>query len=231
MKTNKYIQILAIFATLALLLVGASYAADIQGANTTVVQSSTGPTVAATTVNAIGGNVTAVNINGTAITDRWAGFYGNISGVVRLSDSTGNKFYQWTVSQLTGSVVYATNGTVSNWSTLDVATYSNMPSYLQQSAADNYSNTFTSNEAFTTNLRSVAGVDYTYTLNASGQNSQFKTYAMTADVSASANDNSTIVFAGKAVQAANSFNGGAADFQIIAPARTQTTYYFYLELP
>jgi len=216
---------------LGLLLMSVSFASAPQGANATFVSSSTGTAPAPTTLTAIGGNVTAVNISGTSVTDRWAGFFGNISGTVRLADSTGNKFYQWTVNVITGSVVYATNGTVSNWSTLQAATYNAMPSYLIQSAADNYSNTFTLNETFTTPLRTVTNVNYTYTLNASGQNSAFKTYAMTADVNASADDNSTLVFAGKAVQQSNSFNNGAVDFQIIAPARTATTYYFYLELP
>lgn len=231
MKTENLLKIV-IFLTLTLLFcVSLSFGADIQGANTSVTKSSTGVPLSATSQVGVGGNLTAVNINGSAITDRWTGFYGNISGIVQLADAAGNQFYKWTITQITGSVVYATNGTVSNWSTLQAATFNSMPFYLKQTAADNYSNTFTSNEAFTTNLRTVPSVDYTYTLNSTAQNSVFKTYAMTADINSSADDNATIVFAGKAVQADNAFDNSAVDFQILAPARSLTTYYFYLELP
>jgi len=206
-------------------------AAQVQGANATYVQSSTGTAPLTTSAPAIGGNITAVNISGSSITDRWTGFYGNISGIVRLADAAGNKFYQWTINVITGAIVYASNGTVSNWSTLAPARFVDMPSYLIQTAADNYSNTFFQNETFTTNLQSIPNTFYTLTLNSSVQNSTFKTYAFTADVNATADDNSTIIFAGKAVQQSNAFNNAAADFQIIAPARSATTYYFYLELP
>ena len=231
-KKNLYLGTIAVLFLIAcawsIPLVAAS---QVQGANATFVSSTTGTSPATTTAPAIGGNITAVNISGSSITDRWAGFYGNISGVVRLADAAGNKFYQWSINVITGAVVYATNGTVSNWSTLVPASYVNMPAYLVQSAADNYSNTFVANETFSTNLRSINNVFYTYTLNGSVQNSSFKTYSLAASVNASAQDNSTLVFAGKAVQQSNTFDNNAADFQIIAPARSLTTYYFYLELP
>lgn len=228
---KKTITIISLSIALFLLIMSISFAADIEGTNVTFVSSSAGVGIAPATLGALGGNVTSVNINGSSVTNRWTGFFGNISGIVRLSDAAGNRFYSWTINVITGAVVYATNGTVSNWSTLSNTTFQTMPSYLQQTAADNYSRTFTAAENFTTNLRTIPGVDYAYTLNYTGQNSTFKTYAMTADLNAANDDNQTIVFAGKAVQQSNAFNNESVDFQIIAPARTLTTYYFYLELP
>jgi hypothetical protein len=208
-----------------------AYAEQTQGASSTLISNTGAATSSATILNSAGGNASAVNIVGTSNTDKWTGFYGNISVDIRLSDSAGNNLYRWTVSSTNGSVVYVTNGTVTNWSSLSAARLVDFPSYLAENAADNYSNTFTGNEAFTSNLRIVNNVDYAYTLNSSGLSSEFKTYAMTADINSTNNDNATMVFAGKVVSQANSFIDIGADFQIIAPANSETSYFFYLELP
>ncbi len=176
-------------------------------------------------VSLTGGNVTEVNVTGYSSTSRWGGFYGEISGGIRLADSSSNVFYEWTVSNVTDAVVYAANDTVSSWASVAAATVSDMPSYLQAAASDNFTNTFTASEAFTSPSLSVASVPYTSTWQNGAQGS-LKTYAL--------KEGSTLIWAGKAIADTNSFKGGSdtVDYQILAPANSgETTYYFYVELP
>ncbi|HLP79576.1 MAG TPA: hypothetical protein VK158_03005 [Acidobacteriota bacterium] len=223
---GRYKAILALLLVAVLSITAVAFAAvgDPTGSNATYQQSERGTGTSAQQINISGGNVTAVNITALAITDRWAGFYGNISGDVRLADSTGNLFYQWTTLLITDSVVYATNGTVSDWSGLNATNIGDLPSYVQTNSADGYYRTFTQQEAFTTSVRSIPSVNYTvsYKNNVSGD---LKTYSMKTD------NNVTLVWAGKAIEDDTGFDGTTVDFQILVPARTVQAYYFYLELP
>ena len=200
--------------------------ADPVGGSVTTGASSSMAASAAGTVNLTGGNVTEVNVSGYSSTTRWGGFYGEISGGIRLADSSSNVFYEWTVSNVTNAVVYAANGTISSWASIAAATASDMPSYLQQAASDNFTNTFTASEAFTSPSLNVAGTSYALTWQNGAQGS-LKTYAL--------KDGSTLIWAGKAIADTTSFKGGSdtVDYQILAPASNSgnTLYYFYLELP
>lgn len=177
-----------------------------------------------------GGNVTQVNITGTSLTGRWAGFYGEVSGGLYLGDSTGDAFYRWTVSDFTGAVVYASNGTISDWSSGNIkaldAQY--LPSYVTGSATDNYTNTFNFSGSFNSSSLDIASVAYTQTWQNGAQTATFQTYAL------STNDNSTLIWAAIVDPDSTSFQGGTntTDYQLLAPADGGTeTYNFYMELP
>lgn len=184
---------------------------------------------AAGTVSTQGGNVTQVNVTGTQLTSRWTGFFGTINGGYTLEDGSSNLFYEWTISNTTGAIVYAANGTVSTW-TLAAANELNMPTNLQGvSAPDTFNNTFSATEAFTSaTIGPVANTPYTTTWQGGSQGTQLKTYALTDP------DDSDIVFAGYSEYNVTSFKGAAdpVDYQILAPGfASGVTYNFYLELP
>ncbi len=169
------------------------------------------------TINA--GEVQAANIYGKTITAKWAGFYGNISGGISLEDTSGNVFYNWSISDVTGAVVYAANGTVSGWTLLN-ASEADMPAYVQGTATDSFNNTFTQSEQFVRpGGQTVDNVLYATTYGAG----TFKTYALKTT--------GEIIFAGKSPGSQAGFNGGTVDYQILVPAQSNTNYYFYLELP
>ncbi len=217
----------ALIAILVLLAMPLAYAAP-DGATVTVGATERGTSNAAGTATTEAGNVTEVNVSGTAITTRWAGFYGNISAGLVLSDAANNKFYEWTVSDVSGSVVYAANTTVSDWSTTNIvaATVADMPAFLTGTTADNYTNTYNAQETFTSATYSIANTNYATTYS-SGAAGNLKSYSLKATTE------NALIWAGKALDDETAFDGGQVDYQILVPVdgTTTTTYNFYLELP
>lgn len=69
------------------------------------------------TVTAYGGNVSMLNINDTRQTERWQGYYGNVTGKITLDDASYQTFYDWTYSTISGEV-YASNASITDWSTV-----------------------------------------------------------------------------------------------------------------
>src|SRR3989338_1612834 len=74
-------------------------------------------TIPAVQIQAQAGNVTQLIINASVITERWQGYYGNISGAITLDDAQGNTLYDWSAGTGFAPVgeIYAANDTVSNW--------------------------------------------------------------------------------------------------------------------
>ncbi|MFW5866121.1 MAG: hypothetical protein ACOCU6_03445, partial [Nanoarchaeota archaeon] len=70
----------------------------------------------------------------------------------------------------------------------------------------------------------LADTPYVSTWNSTGVGT-LKTYALQSSV------DDAILFAGKAIDGAEGFQGSALDYQILVPAQSTTTYSFYLELP
>ncbi len=188
------------------------------------------------TVTAQAGNVTQVNVSSVQVTGKWVGFWGEVSGQIVLGDSSGNIFYQWTISDPTGAVVYVCNDTVSDWSTLQplYANSSVLPDFLI-TGTDSFNNTFKYQETFTSPSMTINNVNYTLTWQNGAEGSDFKTYALYANESATTGK-IILVWAGLVNANKPSFKGGTitADYQVLAGVNTeggQQTFYFYLELP
>jgi hypothetical protein len=180
-----------------------------------------GSNSASTTRTIAGGNVSEINVSGTQMTTRWGGFFGSLSGSLQLTDATANKFYEWTVSNFTNAVVYATTASVSSW-TLVAMNTSTAPAAVTSAGSDSFMNTFTANESFTSASLGPINANYTTTLGSGA----LKTYALQTL------DETVKVWAGKAKNDVASFQGGVVDYQLLVPAAAAgTTYNFYLELP
>lgn len=196
------------------------------GASTVNGTQQRAPDSAAGTAQVEAGNISQTNLTGNTVTTRWAGFYGEVSGGILLGDSSNNIFYQWTVTDPTGSYVFAANGTVSDWtqSNIIAGNVSHMPSYLTESAGDNFTNTFTTQNWFNSTSLSINNTYYATTWQNGTQLANFTTYALQTA------DNSTLIWAGSVVSDATAFRNETTDYQILAPAdTTEQTYYFYLE--
>ena len=210
----------------AQIAIAAPTAANVQAGTPEAYSPSTTPGQ----VSIYGGNVTQVNVSSVQVTDKWVGFWGEVSGSIVLADSAGNYFYEWTISDPTGGVVYACNNTVNDWSTLSAlyASSGYLPSFLLE-GTDSFNNTFTAQETFTSPSISIASVNYTTTWQGGSKGTTFKTYALYAD------NGATLVWAGNVVADQTSFKGTpTADYQILAGVNArgaQQTFYFYLELP
>lgn len=200
------------------------------GANTTVGASSGSSSTTTTTVNQDAGNISYVDVNSDIVATGWAGFFGNLSGSFFLSDASANNMYRWTMSTTSGAVVYASNNSISDWSTGNIGPLLsvNVPSWVNDNTTSGFNNTFTATETFNSSGYSggnaIANVPYVATFNASGVAGDLKTYALFATA-----ENATI-WAGKVIDDTSGFNSNTLDYQILLPAQTGTTYNFYTEL-
>ena len=188
-------------------------------------ESSYNASVSAGNTSVTAGGTKQVNINSVPSTSRWAGFYGSISATIVLADASSNWFKNWTVSDVSGSIVYASDEAIIDWDNLSPANQtSDFPSWLTSDSADNWQNTFNNNETHTFNGQSL-NVNYTYTYDNAGTNT-FKTYCLK-------DTNSKLLWAALAQNDATGYNGGTVDYQLLVPVNgaSSTTYYFYFELP
>jgi len=187
---------------------------------------------AAGSVTTEGGNVTEVNLTGTNVsTEKWAGFYGNISGGrIVLADSAGHQFYRWssTISNLWKA--YASQDSSVTWSGITAGGFGGLPSWLTDSgAADNIYKTLTSQAASATFADVVVtNVNYTLTYNSGGSgDTAFPTYYLDQ----SSGQFAESVWATNATAGTTGFNGKTWQYQLMVPVnRTALTYYFYLEV-
>ena len=218
MKTNS--QSLLILVALCLLSLSSVFAAP-GGANITVTNTDTFaplPYVGNTTINA--GELKTLTINNTLATTRWAGFLGDLSGLISLSDASGSTFFQWT-SQVTGSYIYAANDTT-DFTGLRNGTAADFPAYLSQPASDNFTGTFAQNEIISATGFILDGINTSYAQTNSGTGT-FRTYSL-ADSSA------TYILATRATANATGYDSNNVDFQLLLPASTSSQYFFYVEL-
>ena len=213
----------AIIATLMILTGIAIASGAPSGAETVVGDTVRGEGTDSETADLVGGNITEVNVSGIQNTGRWGGFFGNIEGGLQLGDTGQGLFYEWTVSDYTGAFVYVANESITNWG-LVAAEASDMPSFLLDAAADNWTNTFDATLAFeSASISEIPDVPIAQTLDGDGTPA-FTTFSLASD--------GTPVWAGQAVNAGTGFDNSTVDYQILAPAgATPVPYQFYLELP
>ena len=70
----------------------------------TVINSTRRIPSAVSTLDAMAGNVTQLNIIGTTASQTWQGYYGNISGTLTLDDSSNNTIYSWDLASPKGEI-------------------------------------------------------------------------------------------------------------------------------
>jgi hypothetical protein len=68
--------------------------------------------IAGSDPNAIAGNITDMTVSGFSVTQSWQGYFGNVTGVITLSDANDNVMYNWSVASPEGEIYASTNQTV-----------------------------------------------------------------------------------------------------------------------
>ncbi len=195
---------------------------------------------AGATVDAQAGNVTALNIDATAITEAWQGYYGNITGSITLEDASGDVFYNWSsFNSLTGEV-YASRNESITWDGINCTNSSEVQdenSYLGKSGAesDSVNQTFddTTHPSFlvgTTRIEQDTCYS-TNTFSGGSQNSDRFHEVLLSD------NASKLVYTTIIDEDQVGFDNGQYDFQMLVGENgnetqesSTTTYNFYIEL-
>jgi parallel beta-helix repeat protein len=178
-----------------------------------------------------GGNLTNFNISALQLSERWAAYYGNVSGDIILGDTPGSDYvYQWSWNSSAGGVVcLSTNGSMSDLSAQgaqgsDIDTAWS----LSSSASDSGANTFTGSNCTVgigaANVIGAASAD-------TGQAGGFKTCALSTKQVPVKDE---MLFCTSIISGGSIWNGGTGDFEVMVPtpqvAGSTETYYFYANL-
>ena len=173
--------------------------------------------------------MTEVNVSAIVSTGNWQGFFGNISGSLRLGDGS-SVFYDWTDAEF--SAVYASPDNAVDWSTVNGLSTTGEKEgkdtdYGFASAdADSINQTMSgSGCAAGSEITGAAGVT---PFNSTGGAGSWTT-CLAEDGGGLVSDTvlgTDIVWAG-----ADAYNGQNVQYQLMVPVNeTGQNYYFYLEI-
>lgn len=172
-----------------------------------------------------GGNISGVNINGTTLTDRWASYYGNVSGDILLTDSAGtNNVYVWAWTPADGGEVCLSDASGFAWSSAAVTTAAAVDTDMGfASGADQAADTYTDASVSIT-FNGLATITSTGT--ALMGSSSFDNVAVT--------DSTNFAYCTDIDTAGTNYNGESANYEVMVPtpdgASGPITYYFFAEL-
>lgn len=206
------------------------------------------------TIDAQAGNVSLLVINTSILTDRWQGYYGNISGKVRLDDANGWTMYAWDDEGMTpAGWVFASNNTVGDWtrvfcvnfSSNNVSRYGPNTTHLEEdmygatrTESDGVDETFSANDDITVGTRTLLRCPSLNTYqNDTSQTTHWNESILWENDTININTTRSIIYAAEVNQNTASFNNQTVDFQMIVgedgddgSGSVATSYYFYVEL-
>ena len=186
-----------------------------------------------------GGNITQLNLTSELLTQKWAAYYGNLTGDISLRDTTGYTVFNWSWTIGDGAEVCASTASSFNWTDLENATEAAVDANWSFAAGDvdSAANTFSLyTEDFT-----IAGVTVnnvpSFTTGPETANDDFETGVMGDGDNATKID---FVFCVNADAAdctgpgGCSYNNRPVNYELMVPtneaAGATETFYFYVEL-
>ncbi len=216
---------------LALLLVG-SLAFAIQPAESwNIVSTGKFAPTGNANVTTEGGNVTNLDLSGNVSTEKWAGYWGNVTGEIVLSPSAGSPlFYSWMWDSSNGGKVCAVAAASGfDWSGLQGVSAAAVDGIWNFGAAtDNATATFNETCAIDVAGIPIATTDGSLT----GQRVDFETCVLADQPVPAAK--ADLAFCVEIFQNGGLFNGFTGDYELLAPANETAgateTHYFWLEL-
>ena len=232
----------SIFLVAVLFLFGISFAVAIPNGASSVTEESSSTLSATSPENhsAIAGNLTELTIYGDSVTQSWQGYYGNVSGAIRLADSSGDPMYNWSLASPQGEIFASIADSITwtaiqcfNWATNGTTLESNYN--IATTAADGVNETFSTtvgHEAFVVGTTSFAEDDCMGTRifdsTGTGVDQNFEEVLL--------HDGANTVFAALLEEDTTGFDDNPHDFEMIVledghSGDTDTTpYFFYVEL-
>jgi len=215
--------------------------AEPNGVNHTTESDTSAAADPAEAANATAGNVTELTITGYSNTQAWQGFYGNVSGVIQLADSSRNILYNWSLASPQGEI-YATNATSVSWGSIACINWTDNGTYFENmfgigaNDVDGINETFSDSnsheEFFTGSTQFSAGDCMTAFVFDSTQSATDNNFEEALLVSGGTD----LVFASLLEDSTSGFDGRAHDFEMLVLDNghngdtSPTTYYFYAEL-
>ena len=173
-----------------------------------------------------GGNVTPLNLTGNVSTEKWAGYWGNVSGNIVLSPGT-DMFYTWAWTSGDGEVCAIADSSGFDWSSVQAIAAATIDTIWGFVGADTDSATSTLTSACNLDVAtsSVTGVGTTHT--GSGN---FETCAVGDGDDVAKQDVAFCVN----ISSAALFNGQTGDYELLAATDealgATETHYFWVEL-
>ena len=193
--------------------------------------------------DSIGGYVTELNLTGTQQTDKWQGYYGNVSGTIKLSDSNGYTMESWDAASPVGEVYAIVSGSLpASWAAFATGTVTltdlDTAFGIDSSALDGAVETFTV-QSSTFDLAGTAVTQSNRAVKTDGAVVDDATWETVALYDGDGTTQADYLFAGIINQNQPSFKSqepgvtDLCDFQMIVPEDPDsgaTTYYFYMEM-
>ena len=215
---------------LALLLAVSGLAFAIQPAQgwTVVSTGKFAPSVNASVITE-GGNVTNLNLAGNVSTEKWAGYWGNVTGQIVLAPNTANMFYTWAWTPADGGEVCAIAAPSGfNWATVQTIAAGTIDT-IWTFAAGTDDATSTLDEACNVDVAGTAVVGSAgVTTNGAGA---YQTCAVGDGDDAVKGD---VAFCVNMQSAGTLFNTQTGNYQLIAATDdamgAYETHYFWMEL-
>lgn len=177
-----------------------------------------------------GGNVTNIDLSSNVSTQKWAGYWGDVSGRIILSPATYAVFYQWAWTPANGGAVCAVPAASGfDWGTVQSVVASAIDTVWGfGTATDNAANTLTSSSCSV----DVAGTSVTNSAGNLTGVGGFETCAVADDAAPAAK--SDFAFCVNVTSAGNLFNGGVGNYELLVPTDdaygATETYYFWIEM-
>lgn len=181
-----------------------------------------------------GGNVSNLDIAGNMSTDKWAGYWGNVSATMHLSpaDDHTDIFYSWSWSPASGGEVCAVAASSGfNWASVAAVTTGNVDTVWGFTGADidSAANTLGESCAVTVASTSVSG-----SVGETTGGAQFQTCAVGDGGAYTAGLKENLAFCVNITNGGTLFNGDDGDYQLLVPTNESVggdeTYYFWIEL-
>lgn len=252
--TNMKLHMVLVACVGALVLMSLFSYATPQGPNSVTRGASQRKTLIATgpSQQAEAGNLTSLVVSGESVTKRWQGFFGNITGGIKLDDANNNSLYSWGDTDPDGEI-YAANGSSVDWDKIQCVNFSTNTSVLMynvtqlnafigltsptdQASDDSVNATFNLTYGDNGDTFSIGSIEITNAdncsmvrlFNSSGDPSEnFQEVLLT--------DNESIVFATIISQNQRGYDNTTVDFQMIVGVNgtvqgTVRNYFFYVEL-
>jgi hypothetical protein len=239
---------LVVFAILAASVLAAGQAPE--GATKTETSSSRMDANVASSDGAVAGNVSGMTVTGYTVTQTWAGYYGNVTGTIKLDDAANKTLYDWTLTEPSGEI-YAVNESLVwtnvgcfNFSSTGAGALQNLTKIetlygLGRDDVDGFDETFNSSNGQTTFYVGSNTIASTTTCRQTSlyDNTEADPGALLfREVLLYDRTGNNIIYTAILQNDTSGFNAKTIDFELLVPDNghnadtNPTTYYFYVEL-